>query len=254
MSDVCLDEYTDHGHCGILTSTGEVDNDATLDRYTSVALTQASAGADVVAPSGMMDGQVGAIRAALDTSGFTETAILAYSAKYASALYSPFRDAAESALNLGDRCTYQQDPANAKEALREVHLDIAEGADMVMIKPAMLYLDIVRWICDRATVPVGVYQVSGEYAMVEAAALRGWLDRRRVIMESLVALRRSGAQILITYWATEAARELQQSAQMSGVRERVEDTSSDNITNGGPPKHLTGTRTPPARPDRVQKP
>jgi porphobilinogen synthase len=208
MTDLCLDEYTSHGHCGILTATGEVDNDATLERYASIAVAQASAGSSVVAPSGMMDGQVGAIRRALDGAGFHDVAILAYAAKYASAFYGPFRDAAECAPQFGDRSAYQQDPANGDEALREVFLDLAEGADMVMVKPAIGYLDVVRRVADAVGVPVAAYQVSGEYAMVEAAAERGWLDRDRVIGETLTSIRRAGADIVLTYWAVEAARRL----------------------------------------------
>ncbi|MBX5447393.1 MAG: porphobilinogen synthase [Acidothermus cellulolyticus] len=210
IADLCLDEYTSHGHCGVLreTRTGEwiVDNDATLDRYAAIAVAQAEAGAHVVAPSGMMDGQVGAIRTALDGAGFSDTAILAYSAKYASALYGPFRDAAECAPAFGDRRGYQQDTANAREALREVALDVAQGADMVMVKPALAYLDIVRAVRDAVDIPVAAYHVSGEYAMVEAAAAQGWIDRRAVILELLTGIRRAGADIVITYWASEAAR------------------------------------------------
>jgi porphobilinogen synthase len=205
MADLCLDEYTDHGHCGILTSAGEVDNDATLERYASIAVAQAAAGAAVVAPSGMMDGQVGAIRAALDQAGYGNVAIMAYAAKYASAFYGPFRDAAECAPQFGDRSAYQQDPANADEALREVALDVDEGADIVMVKPALPYLDVVRRVRDMVDVPVAAYQVSGEYAMIEAAAANGWVDRERVIMESLTGIRRAGADIILTYWATEIA-------------------------------------------------
>ena len=208
MTDLCLDEYTSHGHCGLLTDTGDVDNDATLERYASVAVAQAEAGAAVVAPSGMMDGQVAAIRAALDGAGHTGVAILAYSAKYASAFYGPFRDAAECAPQFGDRSTYQQDPANAREALREVELDLAEGADMVMVKPGLAYLDVVARVAEAVTVPVSAYQVSGEYAMVEAAARNGWLERERVILETLTCYRRAGAAQILTYWATEAARML----------------------------------------------
>jgi porphobilinogen synthase len=210
MSDLCLDEYTDHGHCGIVfqSARGEqvIDNDATLARYASIAVAQATAGSHVVAPSGMMDGQVAAIRAGLDRAGFSEVAVLAYSAKYASALYGPFRDAAECAPQFGDRRTYQQDVANSDEALREVALDIAEGADMVMVKPAMAYLDVVRRVRDMVDVPVGAYQVSGEYAMVEAAAANGWIDRDSVILESLTSIRRAGADFVLTYWAAEVAR------------------------------------------------
>ena len=208
MSDLCLDEYTDHGHCGILTPSGEIDNDATLERYASIALAQAEAGSAVVGPSGMMDGQVGAIREALDGAGHSDIAIMGYSVKYASAYYGPFRDAAECAPQFGDRSTHQQDPANADESLREVFLDLDEGADMVMVKPAGAYLDIVRRVRDAVDVPVVAYQVSGEYAMIEAAAEKGWLDRERTIMESLVAIRRAGADIVLTYWATEVARRL----------------------------------------------
>ena len=208
MADLCLDEYTSHGHCGLLTDGGEVDNDATLERYASIAVAQARAGAHVVAPSGMMDGQVAAIRAALDGAGFPDVAVLAYAAKYASAFYGPFRDAAECAQRFGDRSAYQQDPANGDEALREVALDLAEGADMVMVKPAIGYLDVVRRVADAVDVPVAAYQVSGEYAMVEAAAANGWLDRDRVIGEMLTSIRRAGADIVLTYWATEVARRL----------------------------------------------
>jgi len=209
MSDCCLDEYTDHGHCGLLRDDGSVDNDATLERYAAVAVAQARAGSAVIAPSGMMDGQVGAIRAALDGAGFADVAILAYSAKYASAFYGPFREAAECAPQFGDRTGYQQDPANSDEALREVALDLAEGADAVMVKPAMAYLDVVRRVADAVDVPVAAYQVSGEYAMVEAAAAQGWVDRDRIILETLTGIRRAGADIVLTYWATEVARRLQ---------------------------------------------
>ncbi|CAL9671023.1 Delta-aminolevulinic acid dehydratase [Actinosynnema sp. ALI-1.44] len=205
MSDCCLDEFTDHGHCGVLTPTGEVDNDATLEVYGEMAVAQARAGAHVVGPSGMMDGQIGFIRSALDEAGFTDTGILAYSAKYASALYGPFRDAVESQLS-GDRKTYQQDPANAREALREVELDLAEGADMVMVKPALPYLDVLAAVAQVSTVPVAAYQISGEYAMVEAAARNGWIDRERTVLETLTSIRRAGADIVLTYWAVEAAR------------------------------------------------
>ncbi|MFI0452264.1 porphobilinogen synthase [Actinomadura sp. 6N118] len=208
MADLCLCEYTDHGHCGIVTPDGEVDNDATLERYAAIAGAQAAAGAAVVAPSGMMDGQVGVIRAALDRAGHHETSVLAYSTKYASAFYGPFREAAEGAPQFGDRSTHQQDPANAGESLREVLLDLDEGADMVMVKPAGAYLDVVRRVRDAVDVPVAAYQVSGEYAMIEAAAEKGWLDRDRAINESLTAIRRAGADIVLTYWATEVARRL----------------------------------------------
>ncbi|MBN1173130.1 MAG: porphobilinogen synthase [Micromonosporaceae bacterium] len=210
MADLCLCEYTDHGHCGILTARGSVDNDTTLERYAAIAAAQAEAGAHVVAPSGMMDGQVRAIRQGLDSAGFSETAILAYAAKYASAFYGPFREAADCAPSFGDRAGYQQDPANGREALREVALDIAEGADAVMVKPAMSYLDIVFRVAQAVDVPVAAYQVSGEYAMIEAAAARGWLDRERVITETLLSVRRAGADLVLTYWALEAARRLQE--------------------------------------------
>jgi porphobilinogen synthase len=208
MADLCLDEYTDHGHCGILTASGEVDNDATLERYASIAAAQAAAGAEVVAPSGMMDGQVGAIRTALDQAGYSGVSIMAYAVKYASAFYGPFREAAECAPRFGDRSAYQQDPANAEDAMREVALDVDEGADMVMVKPAMAYLDIVRRVRDAVHLPVAAYHVSGEYAMVEAAAAQGWIDRRRTIDETLTSIRRAGADIVLTYWATEVARSL----------------------------------------------
>jgi porphobilinogen synthase len=210
MADLCLDEYTDHGHCGLLTLAGQVDNDATLERYAAIAVAQAAAGVHMVAPSGMMDGQVAAIRSALDAGGFSEVAICAYSAKYASAFYGPFRDAAECAPQFGDRASYQQDPAGAGagEALREVLLDVDEGADIVMVKPALAYLDVISRIAAAVPVPLAAYQVSGEYAMVEAAAAKGWLDRDRVIMETLTAIRRAGAGIILTYWAAEAARRL----------------------------------------------
>jgi len=206
MADLCLCEYTDHGHCGVLTPARNVDNDATLERYASTAVAQAAAGAHVVAPSGMMDGQVAAIRAALDGAGFGDVAICAYSAKYASAFYGPFRDAAEGAPQFGDRASYQQDLGNPGEAVREVLLDVDEGADIVMVKPALAYLDIISRVAAAVSLPVAAYQVSGEYAMVEAAAANGWLDRDRVIMETLTAIRRAGASIILTYWATEVAR------------------------------------------------
>jgi len=208
LADLCLCEYTDHGHCGIVTGDGYVDNDATLARYASTAVAQAQAGAHMVAPSGMMDGQVGAIRKALDEAGYPIVPICAYSAKYASAFYGPFREAAEGAPKFGDRATHQQDPANVLEALKEVELDLAEGADMVMIKPALSYLDVIRRVADMVQVPVAAYQVSGEFAMVEAAAANGWVDRDKAIMETLTAIRRAGASVILTYWATEAARRL----------------------------------------------
>ncbi|HLH57677.1 MAG TPA: porphobilinogen synthase, partial [Streptosporangiaceae bacterium] len=208
MADLCLDEYTDHGHCGLLTPGGDVDNDATLERYAAIAVAQAAAGVHMVAPSGMMDGQVAAIRAALDGAGHADVAICAYSAKYASGFYGPFRDAAECAPQFGDRASYQQDPPGANEALREVLLDVDEGADIVMVKPALAYLDIIRRVADTVHLPVAAYQVSGEYAMVEAAAANGWLDRDRIIMETLTAIRRAGAGVILTYWAAEVARRL----------------------------------------------
>jgi porphobilinogen synthase len=209
MVDNCLDEYTDHGHCGIVTPSGDVDNDATLDRYASIAIAQADASADVVAPSGMMDGQVGAIRTALDETGHANTAILAYAAKYASALYGPFRDAAECAPQFGDRRGYQMDPANGREALAEVALDIGEGADMVMVKPALAYLDVIADVRASFDVPVAAYHVSGEYAMVRAAAQLGWLDGTAVALEHLLAIKRAGAEIILTYFAREIAELLQ---------------------------------------------
>ena len=205
VTDVCLCEYTDHGHCGIVRD-GDVDNDSTLAVLAAEAVAHARAGADLVAPSDMMDGRVGAIRAALDTAGFTHLPIMAYAAKFASAFYGPFRDAAESAPQFGDRRSYQMDAANADEALREVALDIAEGADIVMVKPALPYLDVVRRVKDRFGYPVAAYHVSGEYAMVKAAAARGWLDEARVVDESLTAIRRAGADVVITYFAKDVAR------------------------------------------------
>jgi porphobilinogen synthase len=206
MTDLCLDEYTDHGHCGLLTDTGEVDNDATLERYAAAAVAQARAGTSVVAPSGMMDGQVAAIRAALDGAGFAHLPVLAYSAKYASAFYGPFREAAECAPQFGDRSAYQQDAGrSAAEGVREALLDVAEGADAVMVKPAGPYLDVLRAVAEAVDVPVAAYQVSGEYAMVEAAAAQGWVDRKRIILEQLTGIRRAGAGMVLTYWATEAA-------------------------------------------------
>jgi porphobilinogen synthase len=207
MSDLCLDEFTDHGHCGVLTSDGSVDNDATLEVYAEMALAQASAGVHVVGPSGMMDGQVARVRSALDGSGHTDVAILAYSAKYASAFYGPFREAVDSSLR-GDRRTYQQDGRNRREGVREALLDVEEGADMVMVKPAMAYLDVLREVRDAVPVPVAAYNISGEYAMVEAAAARGWIDRDAAILETLTSIRRAGADIVLTYWATEVAARL----------------------------------------------
>ncbi|GGL84667.1 porphobilinogen synthase [Nakamurella endophytica] len=208
MADLCLDEFTDHGHCGVLAADGSVDNDATLLRYRDMALAQAAAGADLVGTSGMMDGQVAAVRDALDGAGHLDTGVFAYAAKYASAFYGPFREAVDSALQ-GDRRTYQQDPANRRESAREVALDVAEGADLVMVKPAMSYLDVLSDTVAAVDVPVAAYQVSGEYAMISAAAERGWIDRDRAITESLLGIRRAGAQIVLTYWATEVATRLQ---------------------------------------------
>jgi porphobilinogen synthase len=205
MADLCLDEYTDHGHCGVLDARGEVDNDRTLGLYRRIAVAQAGAGADLVAPSGMMDGQVAAIRDALDADGFTSTGILAYAAKFASTFYGPFRDAAECAPQFGDRRGYQMDPANAEEALREMRTDIEEGADIVMVKPALPYLDVIRRAKDETGVPVAAYNVSGEYAMVKAAAERGWLDERSAALEILTSIRRAGADLILTYHAKDAA-------------------------------------------------
>ena len=207
VTDVCLCEYTDHGHCGVI-KNGDVDNDATLELLAREALSHARAGADIVAPSDMMDGRVGAIRRALDQEGFERVAIMAYAAKYASGFYAPFRDAAESTPQFGDRRTYQMDPANADEALREVELDIREGADIIMVKPAMTYLDIVYRVKQKFGYPVAAYNVSGEYAMIKAAAKNGWIDERRIVMELLLSIRRAGADMILTYFAKEAAREL----------------------------------------------
>lgn len=207
MADTCLDEFTAHGHCGVLTADGAVDNDATLVRYVDMALSQAEAGAHLLGPSGMMDGQIAAIRAGLDAAGHLDTGMLAYAAKYASAFYGPFREAVGSSLS-GDRRTYQQDAANRRESLREVDLDLAEGADMVMVKPAMSYLDVLRETADRSTVPVAAYQISGEYSMITAAAMNGWIDRDAAIDESLLCIRRAGADIVLTYWAAEVAARL----------------------------------------------
>jgi len=206
MADLCLDEYTDHGHCGIVRTDGTVDNDATLARYAEVALAQARAGAHVVAPSGMMDGQVAAIRAALDGGGYLDVSILAYAAKYASGLYGPFREAVDVEIaDGGDRSTYQQDPRNARESLREVALDVAEGADMVMVKPAITYLDVLAEVRRAVSIPLGAYHVSGEYAMIKAAAANGWIDGDRVAIEQLTALKRAGADMILTYFARDAA-------------------------------------------------
>jgi len=205
MSDLCLDEFTDHGHCGVLDDEGRVDNDATLQRYAAMGVAQAEAGAHFVGTSGMMDGQVGAVRTALDRHGSADVGILAYSAKYASGFYGPFREAVDSSLR-GDRKTYQQDPTRSvTEALAETALDVSEGADIVMVKPALPYLDVLRAVADASPVPVAAYQVSGEFAMVEAAAANGWLDRDRVMIETLTAIRRAGASMILTYWAVEAA-------------------------------------------------
>ncbi|HEU5300771.1 MAG TPA: porphobilinogen synthase [Acidimicrobiia bacterium] len=209
MADACLDEFTDHGHCGILDDRGDVDNDATLERYASIAVAQAEAGADVIAPSGMMDGQVDAIRAALDGAGHTDAAILAYSAKYASALYGPFRDAAECAPQHGDRRGYQMDPPNRREAIAETLLDVEEGADMVMVKPALAYLDVISDLRAAVDVPVAAYHVSGEYAMVQAAAANGWIDGDAVALEHLTAVKRAGADFVLTYFARHVAERLQ---------------------------------------------
>lgn len=207
MADLCLDEFTSHGHCGVLTETGAVDNDATLEIYGRMAVAQARAGAHVVGPSGMMDGQVEVVRAALDDAGFTDVIVLAYAAKYASAAYGPFREAVDSALQ-GDRATYQQDPGNLTESLREVRLDIEQGADIVMVKPAALYLDVIAAVKQTSDVPVAAYHVSGEMAMIEAAAANGWIDRDRMVTEQLTAIKRAGAQIILTYYAAEVARRL----------------------------------------------
>jgi len=204
MSDLCLDEFTDHGHCGVLDGEGQVDNDRTLEIYNEMALAHAAAGVDLLGPSGMMDGQVASIRAALDAEEHTGVGILAYSAKYASAFFGPFREAVNSSLQ-GDRRTYQQDAANRTEGVREALLDVAEGADMVMVKPALGYLDVVRAVREAVDVPVAAYNVSGEYSMVEAAAARGWIDREAAIMETLTSIRRAGADVVLTYWALEAA-------------------------------------------------
>jgi porphobilinogen synthase len=205
MGDLCLDEFTSHGHCGVLAADGSVDNDETLKLYAEMAVAQAGAGAHMVGPSGMMDGQIGVIRKALDKAGYQDVSVLAYAVKFAGAFYGPFREAVESTLQ-GDRRQYQQDPPNIREALREVDLDVAEGADIVMVKPALPYLDVIAAVRERVQIPVAAYQVSGEYATVEAAAANGWIDRDRVILESLTSIKRAGAQITLTYWATEAAQ------------------------------------------------
>lgn len=204
MSDLCLDEFTDHGHCGVLDAAGEVDNDATLEIYAKMAVAQAAAGAHIVAPSGMMDGQIAVIREALDGAGYGSVSVLAYAAKYASAFYGPFREAVDSQLD-GDRRSYQMDPGNRREALHEVELDLAEGADIVMVKPAMSYLDILADVAAMSPVPVAAYQISGEYAMIEAAAANGWINRRGAIEESVLSIKRAGADMILTYWAAELA-------------------------------------------------
>ena len=210
MSDVCLDEFTDHGHCGVLDADGYVDNDRTVEIYARMAVAQAEAGAHMLGPSGMMDGQIAAIRTALDGAGYSATSVVAYAAKYASAFYGPFREAVDSQLK-GDRRTYQMDSGNRREAIREVELDLAEGADIVMVKPAMSYLDIVADVAAMSPVPVAAYQISGEYAMIEAAAANGWIDRRAAITESVLGIRRAGADIVLTYWASELAGWLRES-------------------------------------------
>ncbi len=207
MADLCIDEFTDHGHCGVLDASGGVDNDATLEVYAEMAVAQAAAGVDVVGPSGMMDGQVGAIRTALDGAGHQDVAILAYAVKYASAFYGPFREAVDSSLQ-GDRRTYQQDGGNVVEGVREALLDVEEGADLVMVKPALAYLDVLRAVRAAVDVPVAAYNISGEYAMVEAAAARGWIDRDAAILETLMSIRRAGADVILTYWAAEVAPRL----------------------------------------------
>jgi porphobilinogen synthase len=208
QTDLCLDEFTDHGHCGVLDSDGRVDNDATLDRYRDMAIAQAASGSALLGLSGMMDGQVAAVREELDAGGFTDTAVLGYAAKYASAFYGPFREAVDSSL-VGDRRSYQLDPANRREGIREIQLDIAEGADVVMVKPAMSYLDVLADAASISEIPVWAYQVSGEYSMIEAAAANGWIDRERAIQESIVSIKRAGADAVLTYWATELAHTLQ---------------------------------------------
>ena len=210
MADTCLDEFTDHGHCGVIDDAGNVLNDETLELYVAMSIAQARAGAHIVSPSGMMDGQIGAIREGLDAAGFEDVAIMAYSAKYASAFFGPFREAVGSSLQ-GDRRTYQQDPANYRESMLEVDLDVEEGADFVMVKPALPYLDVLSGVAERSPVPVSVYQVSGEYAMIKAAGANGWIDEKAVMMESLISIKRAGADQIFTYFATEAARELKKS-------------------------------------------
>jgi porphobilinogen synthase len=204
QTDLCLDEFTDHGHCGVLDANGRVDNDATLERYRDMALAQADAGSQILGLSGMMDGQVAAVRDALDGKGFTDTAVLAYAAKYASSFYGPFREAVDSQLQ-GDRRSYQQDPSNRREGLREARLDLDEGADILMVKPAMSYLDVLSDVAEVSDIPVWAYQVSGEYSMIEAAAGHGWIDRDRAVLETLTSIRRAGADAVLTYWAVEVA-------------------------------------------------
>ncbi len=219
ITDVCLCEYISHGHCGMLTKNGEVDNDSTLDLLAKAALAYAQAGADVVAPSDMMDGRVGAIRKALDGAGFVHTPILAYSAKYASAFYGPFREAAESAPRFGDRKGYQMDPANSDEALREVELDLKEGADMVMVKPALAYLDIIRRVKEEFGIPVAAYSVSGEYSLIKAAAQKGWIEEKRLVLEILTSIKRAGADFILTYHAKDAARWLGEKGRYKGEKD-----------------------------------
>lgn len=209
MGDVCLDEFTDHGHCGLLAEDGTVDNDATLSVYADMAVAQAEAGADVLGPSGMMDGQIAVIRQALDAAGHQDTILMAYAAKYSSAFYGPFREAVDSQLK-GDRRTYQMDPANRREALVEVEADLEEGADIVMVKPAMAYMDILADVAEFSPVPVAAYQISGEYAMIEAAAANGWIDRKASVLESVLGLRRAGADQVLTYWSLEIAQWLKE--------------------------------------------
>ncbi|HZE87746.1 MAG TPA: porphobilinogen synthase [Methylomirabilota bacterium] len=211
ITDVCLCEYTDHGHCGIVDKNGSVQNDASLELLSQMALSHVAAGADMVAPSDMMDGRVGAIRKALDEKGFTTKPIMAYSAKYASGFYGPFREAAKSQPQFGDRRSYQMDPANSREALREVNLDIAEGADMIMVKPALAYLDIIRQVRDHTDLPLAAYNVSGEYSMIKAAAQKGWIDEKRVTLEILTGIKRAGADIIISYFAPQVAKWLRES-------------------------------------------
>lgn len=238
MADLCLDEFTSHGHCGVLAEDGSVDNDATLERYVDMALAQARAGADVLGLSGMMDGQVAAVRAGLDAAGFTDTVIMAYSAKYASAFYGPFREAVDSQLQ-GDRRTYQQDPANGREALRELDLDVVEGADIVMVKPGLPYLDVIAEVAAESPVPVWTYQISGEYAMIEFAARAQAIDRRAAILESLMAFKRAGADAVLTYWATEVAGWLDEERPGAAA---AQSASAATATNTTQPQHSGGSR------------